>query len=727
MDLDNEALAEHFARFKTKLLGDENDGASQETKNPMMARMRNVLVTADEAALDLELKYAFYGFVSSTKFSHAEVRDQERLLDFRHPSEWYPKARAMQRTIHVHVGPTNSGKTYHALKRLEEVETGCYAGPLRLLAHEVFERLNARGQTCNLSTGDDRRQSEEHQLGQKTMLSCTVEMLPLSSNDFEVVVIDEIQMLGSEDRGWAWTQALLGVAAKEVHVCGEERTVPILEELAAACGDKIQIHRYERLSPLEMMPNSLQGNIRNLKKGDCVVGFSIAVLHSLRNLIEQTTNKKCAIIYGTLPPETRAAQAKLFNDPNNDYDYLVASNAVGMGLNLSIRRLVFQSAYRNIKGRFEPLDASDIKQIAGRAGRYSTASEDVKQAQDENPPANAALVIPSPDAALSHQPMGPKPATEPPQAVDPPTKPKKQPGLVTTLEAADYPIVSRAMTHMPDPIPTAGLFPPARIIERFASYFPASTPFSYLLLQLRDLAKLNPRTHLCVFRSHIAVADALESVTDLRLADRFTFCLAPVDPRKKGEPELIRAYARLVASARGATVLDIPELDLELLEDEPAVADGEPAPPRRADRDYLQQLERLHKGLITFMWLSYKIPGIFLERELALHVKGLVEARIEATLARMAEVDEKVGSRRSRESAVRELLRSTTTGDGMGAAEGPRGGYGEALDGRDGGAGRDLGEGDIADRKRATPATAGKQTPLAPDVKVADARAAATA
>ena len=117
----------------------------------------------------------------------------------------------------MHVGPTNSGKTHHALNVLQSSTTGVYAGPLRLLAHEVYERLNSIGIACNLLTGEERR--ENSRVGR---WSATVEMTPLGF-DFDVAVIDECQMLADAQRGWAWTQALLGVCANEVHVCGEVR------------------------------------------------------------------------------------------------------------------------------------------------------------------------------------------------------------------------------------------------------------------------------------------------------------------------------------------------------------------------------------------------------------------------------------------------------------------------------------------------------------------------
>ncbi|KAI4271977.1 MAG: hypothetical protein LQ337_005623 [Flavoplaca oasis] len=296
---------------------------------PIVGSLHRSFLERGRSELRAQIKYAYYGYLANQRFTKTNLEDQAKLADLRYPAEWYPATREIQRTIHLHVGPTNSGKTYHALQRLEQAESGVYAGPLRLLAHEVYTRLNARGKPCHLVTGDERHMIE----GDVSMRSCTVEMVPITE-DVDVAVIDEIQMIGHEERGWAWTQAVMGLKAKELHLCGEERTVPLIKELAAAMGDDLLIHHYKRLSPLKTMSTSLRGDLNNLRKGDCVIAFSKVSIHRLKEDIERTTGKRVAVIYGSLPPEIRAQQAALFNDQNNDYDILVASDAIGMGLNL---------------------------------------------------------------------------------------------------------------------------------------------------------------------------------------------------------------------------------------------------------------------------------------------------------------------------------------------------------------------------------------------------------
>ncbi|OAQ98444.1 hypothetical protein LLEC1_02588 [Akanthomyces lecanii] len=247
-------------------------------KNPLFWNLRDAFIQKDVKGLQKEIQYCFQSFVTQQRFSKGVEESQTNILNLRYPHEWFPATRAMQRKIHVHVGPTNSGKTYNALKALEASKRGVYAGPLRLLAAEVYHRLRAKNLPCALITGEEVRIPEDTD---QYFSSCTVEMVPLNRK-FDVAVIDEIQMIGNSDRGSAWTTALLGVQANEVHVCGEERTVSLIENLCATIGDECIVHRYERLSPLKTMSTALEGKYDRLEKGDAIVAFSRVSLHALK-------------------------------------------------------------------------------------------------------------------------------------------------------------------------------------------------------------------------------------------------------------------------------------------------------------------------------------------------------------------------------------------------------------------------------------------------------------
>ncbi|KAK5683817.1 RNA helicase [Elasticomyces elasticus] len=637
--------------------------------------------------LDERVKHAFYAHVTNSRFSDTDLRNQKVLADLRYPAEWFPATRSLHRTVHLHVGPTNSGKTYHALQQLEKAKTGAYAGPLRLLAHEVYSRMNAKGRACALITGEERRNAigGTHIGGEAGLQACTVEMMPLNKT-LDVAVIDEIQMIGNAERGWAWTQALMGVKAKEVHLCGEERTVPLVRELCASVGDKLIIHKYERLSPLKVADSSLNGDLKNLRKGDCIVSFSVMGIHALRSQIEKLTNKKVATVYGSLPPETRAQQARLFNDPDNEYDYLVASDAVGMGLNLAIKRIIFEASSKFDGVSRKTLGVADIKQIGGRAGRYRTAQFNAKVGADSLDLASVKGDSPVEVSATSD--TGPENV-----------------GLVTTLEAFDFPIIAAAMTAEPEPIRTAGLFPPASVLERFSSYFPPGTPFSYILMRLHELSQVHSRFHLCGLREQIWIADLIEPVQGLTISDRNVICSAPASKSEDMFRTLLPAYAKCIATQTGGGILEIPELPLETLEAEVS-----------ASRDYLRSLERLHKGVVTYLWLSYRFAGIFTTRALAHHVKGLVEGRIEEVLGRfsfsevqrrkMAEMRERAMMVPAEEEGVEEV--AVDGGEG-------RGGGGEVVDGEVEGVGvreEDVG-GDVVQDFSAEVGEGGEESALA--------------
>lgn len=267
-------------------------------------------------------------------------------LDYSHPANWYPDARRLRRRIHMHVGPTNSGKTHTALRALAAAPRGIYASPLRLLAFEIYDRLNKgkivplgaeneppekHVRKCNMVTGEESRIVDEF----AGLLSCTIEMIGLEKY-YDVAVIDEVQMLTDPERGGAWTAAVLGICATEIHLCGEEGAVPLVQKMLKDTGDEVIIHRYERLSPLVVAEDSLNGDFRNIQKGDCIVTFTRRNVFALRDMVEKATDMKCAVIYGRLPPEVRSAQAELFNDPNSGYDVLIGSDAIGMGLNLYV-------------------------------------------------------------------------------------------------------------------------------------------------------------------------------------------------------------------------------------------------------------------------------------------------------------------------------------------------------------------------------------------------------
>ncbi|WP_132256172.1 helicase-related protein [Methylobacterium segetis] len=287
--------------------------------------------------------------------------------------ETFTAARRMNRRILFHMGPTNSGKTYAALKALTGAETGTYLAPLRLLALENYETLLERGLRAGMVTG-------EEVLGEAnpTHTARTIETADLT-RPVDVAVIDEIQMLADPDRGWAWTNALFGIPAKTVIVCGSDDALASVRRAAEAADESLDVIPFARKSPLLLLEEPVP--LEKVEPGDAVVAFSRRAVHENREILV-ARGHSVATIYGALSPEVRRAEAARFR--SGEANVLVTTDAIGMGLNLGpLKRIVF-SAVRKYDGVSErALTHSEIRQIAGRAGRYGHQEVGYVAATDE--------------------------------------------------------------------------------------------------------------------------------------------------------------------------------------------------------------------------------------------------------------------------------------------------------------------------------------------------------
>lgn len=294
-----------------------------------------------------------------------EIEDQEaikrqketeaRMINDIFGREYNPPAgRNIQYVLHV--GETNTGKTFQAIKRMKQAVSGIYLAPLRLLALEIYETLNEEGIPCSLKTGEEEKMNDE-----ASHISCTVEMFH-EKDFYDVVVIDEAQMIADKDRGFSWYKAITKANAKEVHIiCSFNAQSMILQLL----GDSdVAVHEYVRDIPLEIESNLFR--LHQTRKGDALVCFSRKrVLETASEL--QHKGRQVSMIYGSMPPETRKKQMQRFI--NGETSIIVSTDAIGMGLNLPIRRIVFleNDKFDGTKRRW--LKSHEVKQIAGRAGR----------------------------------------------------------------------------------------------------------------------------------------------------------------------------------------------------------------------------------------------------------------------------------------------------------------------------------------------------------------------
>lgn len=245
-----------------------------------------------------------------------------------------------------------------------------------------------------------------------------------------------------------------------------------------------------------------------MQPGDCVVAFSRDDIFAIRREIENSTNHKCCVIYGTLPPETRSDQARRFNDPDSGYDILVASDAIGMGLNLHIRRIIFNTIYKSNGESIIKLDHSSVKQIAGRAGRRN-----------------------------SPYPIG----------------------EVTCRDPRDLQHIQDCLNMEIKPIRQAGLLPTAGHIEMYSHVLrkfnlsDESENLSSVLGQFRELATLRGNFFLCRHNAIRQIARHLDDI-NLPIHEIYTLCMGPVAGNDAKSMKLVRQFAQKRALGENAGI-----------------------------------------------------------------------------------------------------------------------------------------------------------------------------
>ena len=301
------------------------------------------------------------------KFYDRKIKAQIMGLVQTDPTAEYVETRAMVRSFHLHVGPTNSGKTYEAITKLKDAQKGVYLSPLRLLALEVYDTLNDAGTPTSMKTGEEHITVEDSRV-----ISQTVETLNLDE-DYDIAVIDECQMIADPERGAAWSRAILGVKAKEVYLLSSDNVTELLTDIIETCGDTYDITRHERKTGLvvEDAPFVLSDSNRvtrnQIRPGDCYILFSKKRVLDLAARFEMM-GVKASVIYGKLPPETRKSEVRRF--ATGETKIVISTDAIGMGINLPIQRIIFAESWKFDGQQRRDLKADEILQIAGRAGRF---------------------------------------------------------------------------------------------------------------------------------------------------------------------------------------------------------------------------------------------------------------------------------------------------------------------------------------------------------------------
>jgi ATP-dependent RNA helicase SUPV3L1/SUV3 len=448
----------------------------------------------------------------------------------------YPLARELNRKLYFYVGPTNSGKTYQAMKEMEASDTGTYLAPLRLLALENYESLKAQNIPASLVTGEEEIFNEE-----AGHVCSTIEMINFNL-EVDVCVIDEVQMLEDEDRGWAWVNAILGSPAKKIIMTGSVNALDIIKKIALYLDEELKVVKFKRINPLKV--DEKQTNLKDIKPATALIAFSRKDVLALKSKLSKF--HKVSVLYGNLSPEVRREEAKRFRDGQSDI--LVATDAIAMGLNLPIKQLLFTTDRKFDGKEKRPLIPNEVIQIAGRAGRYGHHE--------------IGHIGATSGTILSHINNM---FTSPMRTIKPPVKVKATQAQVEELSSH---LGTKNLTE---------------ILKYFSKYMKYDGPFEAVNL-----------------KGMLELSFMLDQQQDLSLEDKYMLSNAPINTRS---PLIVSGYKKYVDAILNhkvtkykpsSKITGIANTQLELLQAEDEV-----------------------KKISLYLWLSYKFPALFPDKQKA--------------------------------------------------------------------------------------------------------------
>ncbi len=255
------------------------------------------------------------------------------------------------------LGPTNTGKTHLAIETMLSFDTGMIGFPLRLLAREVYDKVirEINIDTVALITGEEKIIPNNAKY-----FLCTVESMPIDKN-LEFVGVDEIQMCADHERGHIFTDRLINMRGEKLTMLMGSNTI---KKIISKLDGDIEFINRDRLSKLTYEGHK---KISRINRKTAIIAFSAEEVYAIAELIRRQKGG-AAIVMGSLSPKTRNAQVDLYQ--SGDVDFLVATDAIGMGINMDLNHVYFSNLKKFDGKKLRKLNLSEIGQIAGRAGRY---------------------------------------------------------------------------------------------------------------------------------------------------------------------------------------------------------------------------------------------------------------------------------------------------------------------------------------------------------------------
>jgi ATP-dependent RNA helicase SUPV3L1/SUV3 len=259
--------------------------------------------------------------------------------------------------INAVLGPTNTGKTLLAIETMLSFDSGMIGFPLRLLAREVYDKIIKKIDPSKVAliTGEEKIIP----VNAKYYL-CTVESMPIDKN-LEFVGVDEIQMCADHERGHIFTDRLLNLRGEKLTMLMGSNTI---KNIIAKLDEDTEFINKERLSKLSYVGHK---KISRIDRKTAIIAFSAEEVYAIAELVRRQKGG-AAIVMGSLSPKTRNSQVELYQ--SGDVDFLVATDAIGMGINMNLENVYFSNLKKFDGKKLRRLNLSEIGQIAGRAGRY---------------------------------------------------------------------------------------------------------------------------------------------------------------------------------------------------------------------------------------------------------------------------------------------------------------------------------------------------------------------
>ena len=255
------------------------------------------------------------------------------------------------------LGPTNTGKTFQAIETMLSFQSGMIGFPLRLLAREVYDKVLKKTDPNKVAliTGEEKIIPSNAKY-----FLCTVESMPIEKN-LEFVGIDEIQMCSDNERGHIFTDRLINLRGEKLTMFMGSNTI---KNIITKLDGDLEFVNKERLSKLTFAGHK---KISRIERKSAIIAFSAEEVYAIAELIGRQKGG-ASIVMGSLSPKTRNAQVELYQ--SGDVDYLVATDAIGMGINMDLENVFFSNLKKFDGKKLRRLNLSEIGQIAGRAGRY---------------------------------------------------------------------------------------------------------------------------------------------------------------------------------------------------------------------------------------------------------------------------------------------------------------------------------------------------------------------